>query len=397
MAVRKRRYDPVETSLILLTGTGGAMRRFLLLLQTFALLFACACTQGLTDVPAGVDAAVGFHHGAVTFEGIDYELAEDELDLSGHDAGVMPDNVYEEPDPMDAETFFGFSPWEFNVVVLEDLGTSCSPYCSDFQGAAAVGGDVYLSGFSLNDLDAAPADMGLYAGGDVTFTGALSHGGMEVTGEILLPGTSVDGSVFGGGDMDGSGTVGGDVTLAGDLIPMYSLTVGGTLTEYEPFVSTLDLHVLGVYFQTASSTVAGKTPTLTATDAWGEIRIEAVQGMNVVEIDAQTLNDAWGIRIDGPADASLYIDVPDATASLDSLVWAYDGDLGPERTLLNYGAATDLQLSGGNHLVNILAPNAEVRFASGLVTGNLIAGRLLGCGQVNLGGFEGDPWDDKKL
>ena len=377
------------------------MRRFLLFLSITGLLFACACTYGPADAPSEMAAAVVLDHDGAALEIVEYELDHDTpLDLSGQDAGVIldePCDPIDEPDPMDAETYFGFSPWEFNEVVIEDIGTPCSPYCSDFQGAAAVGGDAHLYGFSLNDLDASPTDMGLYVGGDLTFTGALTHGGAEVAGEILLPGTSVDGSVVGGGDLDGSGTIGGDATLAGELIPQYALTVGGTVTEYEPFVETVDLHVLGVYFQTASSTVAAKARTLTATQVWGEIRIEAVQGMNVVEIDAQDLDDAWGIRISGPTDASLYIDVPDATATLDSLVWTYDGDLGPERTLLNYGAATDLQLSGGNHDVNILAPNAQVRFESGLVTGNLIAGELLGCGQVNLGGFEGDPWDDKKL
>jgi hypothetical protein len=50
-----------------------------------------------------------------------------------------------------------------------------------------------------------------------------------------------------------------------------------------------------------------------------------------------------------------------------------------------------------DHLDVAALPRVEVRYASGLVTGNLIAGRLLGCGQVNLGGFEADPWDDKKL
>lgn len=395
------------------------MSRFPLLLLMGMVALSGACTygdldpDGSTDSPGGGDGVApgdddADHDDAADavvapLDGYDDLGGDGGLPLTGEEQFLQADvedpeeDPEEDPDPTDAENFFGFSPWEFGVVVIEDMGQPCAPYCSDFQGGAAVGGDVWVSGFSLNDLDAAPNDVALYAGGDVSFTGAVSHGGLEVAGDILLPGTSVAGSVTGGGDLDGSGTIGGDVTLAGTKIPGYPLTVGGTLTENAPFAPTVDLYVLGIYFRTVASVVSWKMPTLVATEQWGEIHVDAVQGMNVVEIDAQTLNDAWGIRITGPADASVYIDVLGTTASLDSLVWTYDGVLGPERTLLNYGAATELELSGGDHQVNILAPNALVRFPHGLVTGNLIAGELQGCGQVNLGGFEGDPWEDKTL
>ena len=297
--------------------------------------------------------------------------------------------------PADPSAFFGFDPWDLNVVVIEQMGLPDEPYCSDFQGAAAVGGDAYVAGFSLNDLGG-PTDVSLYAGGSVEFTGSVSNGGMEVAGDILLPGASVAGDVVGGGDLDGTGFIDGDVTLAGVDLAGYPLTISGTLTEGVPFTPTLDLLVLTTYFETVSSIIGNKAATVTASDSWGEIVIEVVSGANFVDLGAQELDDAWGVRVEGPADASLYINVADATATLDSLVWAYDGGVEAGQILLNYHAATDLDLSGGDHQVNIMAPGALVTFSAGLVSGNLVAGNLQGCGQVNLGGFEPDPWKDAK-
>jgi choice-of-anchor A domain-containing protein len=299
--------------------------------------------------------------------------------------------------PVDPETYFGFHPLSLNVIVLGDLGTAADPYSSDFQGAAAVGGDVYTSSFSLNDLDLAPDGISLYAGGLVDFTGAVEHGGIDAAGDILLDAASVAGDVAGGGDLDGSGLVTGDATVAGQFLAGLALTVQGAVTESAPYAPALDLPVLAVYMQTFSSVVESKAPTTTATEQWGEIIVEASSGMNVVEIAAGDLDAAWGVRIDGPSDARVYINVPDATATLDSLVWTYTGGVTAHETLLNYGDATQLTLMGGNHEVNILAPHAATEFPIGLISGNLVVASLVGGGQVNDGGFCCNPWDDKYL
>lgn len=299
--------------------------------------------------------------------------------------------------PVDPETYFGFHPMALNVIVLGDMGSALDPYSSDFQGAAAVAGDVYTSSFSLNDLDLAPDGISLYAGGAVDFTGAVEHGGIDAAGDIVLDAASVAGDVVGGGDLDGSGLVTGDATVAGQFLPGLALTVQGTVNENAPYTPALDLPVLAVYMQTFSSVVESKAPTTTAIEQWGEIIVEASSGMNVVEIAAGDLDAAWGIRIDGPPDARVYINVPDATATLDSLVWTYTGGVTAHETLLNYGDATQLTLMGGNHEVNILAPHAATEFPIGLLTGNLVVASLIGGGQVNDGGFCCNPWDDKYL
>jgi len=297
--------------------------------------------------------------------------------------------------PVDPASYFGFDPWELGVVVIDQMGLPDEPYCSDFQGAAAVGGNVYAYAFSLNDLGG-PTDVSLYAGGEVVFTGAVNNGGLEVEGDILLAGASVAGDVVGGGDLDGSGTISGDVTLTGVDHAGYPLTISGTLAEGVAFAPTVDLVVLTTYFETVSSIIGNKAATVTAGETYGEITVDVVSGANYVDLGAQELDDAWGVRIEGPADASLYINVADSTATLDSLVWTYAGGITASRVLLNYHGATDLDLSGGDHQVSIMAPGALVTYSAGLVSGNLIAGDLQGCGQVNLGPFEPNPWEDAK-
>ena len=299
--------------------------------------------------------------------------------------------------PVDPETYFGFHPMELNVIVIGDLGEPKAPYCSDFQGAAAVGGDAHFAGFSLNDLDSSPTDVALWVGGELRFSGSVSHGSVEAAGDMDLNGISVADSLYGGGSLDGSGHINGDITLAGLNDAGFSISYGGTLSEGAAFAPTLDLYVLGVYMETFSSVAGHKAATTTAGESYGEITINAVSGMNVVEIDAQDLDDAWGVTIDGPADASVYINVTGTEVTLDSLVWNYTGGVLADNTLLNYFEATEFDLSGGNHAVNILAPLAVVNFSSGLITGNLVALELYGCGQVNLGYFCCNPWDDKKI
>jgi choice-of-anchor A domain-containing protein len=321
------------------------------------------------------------------------------VDMIGAEMVPMDAPEIEIPDvgPVDPEDYFGFHPMELNVIVIGDLGEAKAPYCSDFQGAAAIGGDAHFGGFSLNALDASPTDVALWVGGELRFSGSVAYGDIETEGDMDLYGIWVGDNLWGGADLEGNGSIGGDATLAGLNDGGLDLTIAGTVTEGAAFTPTLDLYVLGAYMEAFSSVTASKVVTTTASESYGEITIDVVSGMNVVEIDAQDLDDAWGVTVDGPADASLYINVGNTTATLDSMVWNYTGGVAAENALLNYHAATDIELTGGNHAINILAPLAVVNFANGLVTGNLVALELYGCGQVNLGYFCCNPWDDKKV
>ncbi len=284
-----------------------------------------------------------------------------------------------------------FNPFDFNVFSLGDIGTSSDAYSSDFQGIAGLGGTAYFSGFSLHDVATAGpgTPYSLYAGGDVYVTGAINNGGVEAGGSVFVNGASVDGDIVIGGNLAGSGgSVSGSATLAGSDLTGTTVTVAQGVSQGVPFVSTVDLDAMGAFFLATSDRAGLMGATTSVADAWGELQVNLTPGVNVVEIAAADLDAAWGITISGPADATLLINVPDESVTLDSLVWSYESEASAANILLNLPNATTFNLSGGNHNVNILAPQAETHFPHGLVTGNLIAGSLTGGGQVNDGGFE---------
>ncbi len=152
-------------------------------------------------------------------------------------------------------------------------------------------------------------------------------------------------------------------------------------------LAELDLDLLAAYFEGVSAEIAAMPATTAVSEQWGELKLQVTAGTNVAEISALDLDAAWGITLDGPADAVVYINVPNETVELDALLWVYQGGVTSDTTLLNLHQASSIDLSQGDHHVNILAPDASVSFPSGLATGNLVARCLSGGGQVNAGGF----------
>ncbi len=221
-------------------------------------------------------------------------------------------------------------------------------------------------------------------------TGAINNGGIEAAGDIALAGASVDGTVVGGADLlEGSGSIDGDLVLAGEKLSGYAVTVQGSTTEHCPYTPILDLDALEGFFEQASVSIAALGSTCTATEQWGELSIEVASGVNVVELAPEDLQDSWGVTIRGPADAELYINASGPSLSLDGMVWSYLDGVQSEMVLLDLPEVTDLDIVQGDHHVNMLAPNADVSFPSGLVTGNLVAASLSGGGQINCGHFRG--------
>ena len=284
------------------------------------------------------------------------------------------------------------NPWDLNVYSLGDIGTPSAKYSSDFQGVAGAGGSTYFSGFSLHDVAAAGpgTPFSLYAGGVVEITGAINHGGIEAAGDVSILGASVSGPVVGGGNLLGTGgTITGNVTLAGSNLAPPAVTILGSLNEGVPYAPTLDLGATSNYFLDVSAYVGNLAPTTTAIDQWGELQITVESGLNVIEFAANQLDAAWGVQIDGPSDATVLLNVRGDAVAFDSLVWEYTGGVSSSHALLNLAEAESFAVSGGNHLVNILAPEAETDFAHGLITGNFIVESLTGGGQVNAGRFDG--------
>lgn len=279
------------------------------------------------------------------------------------------------------------NPFDFNVYSLSNIGTSVTPYGSDYQGIAASAGNAYFSGFSLNDLNATQVVPGyaFITGGDFSIQGSINNGGVEAAGHVNVTSASIFGNVTAGGNLTGTtGTIYGNVAITGNNTS--SVTITGSTTTGISYTPSLNFSSINQYLTNYSAFIATQADTTTYTNNFGELVINLASGDNYVTIDAATLNNAWGVTINGASDSVLYINVDGTVVSLDSTNWVYNG-LGAGDVLLNYGDATSLALTGGN-TVNLLAPLADVNFAYGLLTGNLITGSLTGSGQVNLGSFD---------
>lgn len=283
------------------------------------------------------------------------------------------------------------NPWAFNVYSLGDIGTTGSGYGSDFQGAAGAAGNAYFTGFSLNDLNYDVIDgYSLHTGGEVRISGSINNGGIDAGGNVAVNNASVFGNVTAGGNLTGAGgTIHGNATLGGQKLVGPVVTVTGATSQFQPYTPLVDHGAISSTFATFSTTVGAMSATTAASNVFGQLQINAVSGVNVVSLTSAQLDAAWGVQINGPSDAMVYLNVTDAAVSFDSLVWSYAGGATAANALLNLAFADTLALSGGDHIINLLAPFADVTFSSGLLTGNLIAGNLFGGGQVNHGSFNG--------
>jgi len=288
-------------------------------------------------------------------------------------------------DPMD-------NPFDyFNVYSLGNIGSASSPYHSDFQGVAGAGGDVHFAQFSLADVEA-PSGYALHVGGSARLGGGSYYGSVEAGGDVQLGSLDINGSVFSGGDVSNfsGGLITGDVAAAGSVSLSRQMTVRGSKTSGAAYSPVVDHAAMSEFFRTSSADIGALDATAGVTNSWGLLRVSAQSGVNVVEISASALRNAWGFAISGPEDAVLYVNVPDEIVSLNWTGWVYHGGISPDDVLLNMPNARSLGLSSAN-AVNILAPDAQTYFGAGLVTGSLVVGGLRGGGQVNLGGFDHTP------
>lgn len=282
----------------------------------------------------------------------------------------------------------------FNVYSLGNIGASDDKYHSDFQGIAGAADDVYFEFFSLHGMDSATG-FTLHAGGSAALTGSYLVG-VEVGGDLTLGsssgGMNINGNVVVGGDVHqlSGGTIDGDVLAGGMIYLDDTMTVTGQKLSGIPFESILDHSVISDFFRDTSAIIGGWEATGEVTDEWGNLIFNGNSGVNVVDVDAGTLKNAWGFTINAPSDAVVYINVRNAseqTVLLDWTGWNYNGGITPGNVLLNMSGIATLNLTSTN-AVNILAPLARTTFDTGLVTGSLIVGDLQGGGQVNLGHFD---------
>lgn len=279
----------------------------------------------------------------------------------------------------------------FGVYALGDIGTESSRFQATFHGAAGAAGSVHLRS---STIQAAFADgYALHVGGDMSAQYSVTLGGnVDVGGNIEMNGMTVHGHINVGGNIGDFGwsgaTIYGSVSAGGTVTFSDRVSVQSTSCAAS-YVPSVDHDAVSAYFLNTSSSIGSMSATGTLDNQWGNLVFVATSGINIVEVDQETLRNAWGFTLIGPEDAIVLINVPDTTVFLDNTTWMYQGGIAKESVLLNMHSAEDLTLSQTN-MVNILAPLAETQLQQGNVDGVLVVGSLYGGGQVMGGSFNAD-------
>ncbi|CAN5750319.1 hypothetical protein BH11PLA1_BH11PLA1_07770 [soil metagenome] len=278
----------------------------------------------------------------------------------------------------------GISYWDFNVFSRSTIGTSSSAYGSDFEGAAGAVGNAYFNGFTVKGVAGTSPSLSqaFYGGGSFALGGSSPNGGLEVAGTVTLTSATIVGNVRSGGNLAGTtGTVTGSATVSGSNTSF--LNVNGGLTTGAAFVPTVDLAAVSSYFLAASNNAAAMAPTTGYVNNFGNLLINASGPLTVVHVSQADYTAAFGVQITGAG--PVVINVAGTNLNLGFHTFNYLGGASAQSTLVNFNQATAITFTSGG-VLNTLAPNAAVNFTSGVFTGNLIVGSLVGSGQVNWGG-----------
>jgi choice-of-anchor A domain-containing protein len=281
----------------------------------------------------------------------------------------------------------------FNVYVIDDIGTSSQAYGSDFQGIAGAGGNVYFSGMSLNANNTVPSSLySLYTQGNVTYqSGQINNGGIQAGGNINFSSGSVSGSVNSGGNLNGSGgSISGNAVLGG--VNNSSLSINGTVSQHQSFTPGINYSSLDSFFSNASQYWSSQAQNVTNYTIGGNntsltINSTLVAGHNILNLTAAQFSSLTSLTVSGPSNSFLIINVngTNVTSQLTNFNLSGSG-FNINNVLVNLPQATTATINGG---ASLLAPLANVTYASGALNGDLVAENLYGSGQVNQGAFIG--------
>jgi len=278
----------------------------------------------------------------------------------------------------------------FNVYSLGNIGSANDRYNTDFQGVTGAAGDAYFGNFGFTNNN--QSEYVFHGDGQLNMASGGFKGSVDVAGTTNLSNFHITGDLFAGSDVSLSNfSISGNLNHAGNL-SMSSGSAGGTILSsfaYQPEIDFLSLNQL---FRDTSSSLAQRadTGTIDYRNSGGDLHAIAASGENVFTVTAEELRKAYAFTVTGPADAVVYINVvgDGNTELMDGANWHYLGGVKNDDVIVNYTNADRINLHGSN-IVNLLAPDADIYFTSGVHTGNLIAANLYGGAQVNLGGFDG--------
>lgn len=241
----------------------------------------------------------------------------------------------------------------YNVFLFGDINQPSS----DTEGKMAVGGNAYLSAYSVGDK--LPASNGAV---DV----------LIVDGNLLF----ISGDVWGGNVVYGNST----------NLPTSTVSVrDGTVRQDNP----INFASAYIYLSNLSNTLSGYVPNGTITNEWGILTLTGTHPyLNIFNVSGSDFSSANSRIIDVPAGSGVLVNIDGTFINL-SRGLEVKGT-GINNVLFNFYQASQINIHAVDVTGSILAPDADVIYNSGIVTGQLIANSMNGSGQFNYSIFTGD-------
>ncbi len=232
----------------------------------------------------------------------------------------------------------------------------------------------------------------LIVGGNLTKVSTNFNGGLLVNGNVNWETPTISGrvAVNGNATFTGGGNIAGPVTVAGTYSapPWYPANNPGTTPL--PF----DFSEVGDYLVSQSAFLATLPVNGTTSIAFNQVHLTADNpgdtyvSFNVTGAEMAAAAGA-GLHITAPAGATVVVNVSGAVDSMSNIGIFLNG-VDNRHVLYNFFEATSLTLASIGVQGTILAPLADVDFASGNIDSTLIAKNLTGMGEAHLFLFEGD-------
>lgn len=241
----------------------------------------------------------------------------------------------------------------YNVFVRGNYGSidadgNYDAHSSDTEGRLAAGGDINIRNYSVG-LKAAQSEYSMVSGGNVNFkSGYVHNGGIYAASSITLANASA----------------------------AAANTVGGTS-------SPVDFNNEFTYLDELSNSLSLMAATgTTVVKPWGTIYLTGTESVNYFNVGWADLDNSCGIIFDIGVDDKAIVNVSGTSNTFGGFgIFGVDGK---ERDVVyNFFDSDVLSISSINVRGNILAPNADVTFNSGVINGNLIANSFKGTGQSN--------------
>jgi choice-of-anchor A domain-containing protein/uncharacterized repeat protein (TIGR01451 family) len=245
----------------------------------------------------------------------------------------------------------------YNLFVIDTL---IQP-SADTQGKLAVGGYADLQGYSVGDQLPANSGNVLVVGNHLTFVTGRVYNGKAVYQNYI---TSTQG-------------------FSAD---------SGIVKD-----SVFDFAAAKLYLLNLSQQLA----TLAKTDTVKYLPNNSVEldgsrsGLNVFYVDGSKLLTTNDISINVPTNATVLVNISGTHSQLFG-GFEVNGTT-KDKVFLNFYQATTLTFSGIDVKASVLAPNADLTFPAGIVSGQLIVRKMTGSGQVNLSPFTGAISRDTSL